>query len=62
MMDTLKKVLKVVAVVVAIAGVAYGVYVAVKKVMDKKKQVSDTEENYVSCSCYDEEFVSDTVA
>ena len=51
----LKKVLKVVAIVVAVAGVIAGVYFAVKKYLEKKNQVADCEENYVSCSCCEAE-------
>ena len=59
----MKKVLKVIAVISAIAGVAAAVYFAVKKIADKKAaNTGNTEENYVSCSCCDEEFISETVA
>lgn len=50
-MDCLKKILKVVAIITAVAGVAAGVYFAVKKFLDKKNAAADCEENYVSCSC-----------
>ncbi len=58
----MKKVLKVLAIITAIAGVAAAVYFAVKKFMEKKQQIGNTEENYVSCSCCDEEFTSEVVA
>ncbi len=50
-MDCLKKVLKIVGIIVAIAGVAAGIYFAVKKFLEKKNSTADCEENYVSCSC-----------
>ncbi len=57
----MKKFLKVLAVVAAIAGAAAAIYVAVTKFMEKKQKIGNTEENYVSCSCFDEDFVSETV-
>lgn len=51
----LKKVLKIVAIVIAVAGVIAGVYFAVKKYLEKKNQAADCEENYVSCSCCEAE-------
>lgn len=60
-MDFIKKLLKVLAVVAAIAGVAAAIYYAVNKFMAKKKAIPHDEyENYVSCSCCDDEFVSET--
>lgn len=57
----MKKVLKVLAIVAAIAGVAAAIYIAVTKFMEKKQQIGNTEENYVSCSCFDEELTSEEV-
>ena len=57
----MKKVLKVLAIVAAIAGVAAAIYVAVTKFMEKKQKIGNTEENYVSCSCFDEVFASEEV-
>ncbi len=54
----MKKFLKVLAIVAAIAGVATAVYVAVTKFMEKKQKIGNTEENYVSCSCFDDEFAT----
>lgn len=58
----MKKVLKILAIVAAIAGACAAVYVIVTKFMEKKQRIGNTEENYVSCSCFDEDFVSETVA
>lgn len=58
----MKKLLKVLAIVAAIAGACAAVYVIVNKIMEKKQRIGNTEENYVSCSCFDEDFVSETVA
>lgn len=60
-MDTVKKILKVFAVIAAIAAAAGAVYYAVNKFMAKKKALPHDEyENYVSCSCVDDEFVKET--
>ncbi len=53
-MDTFKKVMKIIGIIAAVAGVAAGIYFAVTKIMDRKK-CCDSEENYVSCSCCDSE-------
>ena len=59
----MKKALKVIAIIAAIAGAAFGAYVLVKQYVDSKKVVIGNDaENYVSCSCCDETFVSETVA
>lgn len=59
----MKKVFKVIAVLAAIAGAAFAAYVIVKKYVDSKKVVIGNDaENYVSCSCCDDNFVSETVA
>lgn len=50
-MDCVKKVIKVIAIILAVVAAAVGIYFAVKKVLDKKKAEADCEENYVSCSC-----------
>ena len=57
----MKKVLKVLAIVAAIAGVAAAIYFAVTKFMEKKQKIGNIEENYVSCSCFDEELTSEEV-
>ena len=50
----MKKALKVIGIIVAVAGAAAAIYFAVKKYLDKKHAVADCEENYVSCSCCEE--------
>ena len=51
----MKKALKIIGIVLAVAGVIAGIVFAVKKYLDKKNQVADCEENYVSCSCCEAE-------
>ena len=59
----MKKVLKVIGIIAAVAGAIFGVYVIGKKYVDSKKVVIGNDaENYVSCSCCDDNFVSETVA
>ena len=59
----MKKVLKVIGIIAAVAGAIFGVYVIVKKYVDSKKVVIGNDaENYVSCSCCDDNFVSEAVA
>ena len=59
----MKKALKVIAIIAAIAAVAVAAYVIIKKYVDSKKVVIGNDaENYVSCSCCDDTFVSETVA
>ena len=59
----MKKVLKVIGIIAAVAGAIFGVYVIVKKYVDSKKVVIGNDaEHYVSCSCCDDNFVSETVA
>ena len=59
----MKKVLKVIGIIAAVAGAIFGVYVIVKKYVDSKKVVIGNDaENYVSCSCCYDNFVSETVA
>lgn len=53
------KVLKIVAICVAVAAAIAGIIVIVKKLADKKKSATSDEENYVSCSC-EEEFSAET--
>ena len=51
----MKKALKIIGIVLAVAGVIAGIVFAVKKYLDKKNQAADCEENYVSCSCCEAE-------
>lgn len=64
-MKTFKKIVKIVAVVLAIAAAVAGIYVAVTKIIEKKKaKNADDRVNYVSCSSLegDYDFISETVA
>lgn len=54
----MKKALKVIGIIIAVAGVIAGVYFAVKKYLEKKNRAADCEENYVSCSCCEAEAVA----
>lgn len=59
----MKKALKVIAIIAGIAAVAVAAYVVIKKYVDSKRVVIGNDaENYVSCSCCDDAFVSETVA
>lgn len=58
----MKKVLKALGIIITIAGALAAAYVVITKLMNKKQAIADPEENYVSCSCLDEEFISETVA
>ena len=51
-MDKAKKIIKIIAIIIAVAA-AVGIAFAVKKIIDKKKAAADEPENYVSCSCCD---------
>ena len=53
-MCTFKKILKIIGIVMAVAGAVAGIYFAVTKILECKKS-SEGEENYVSCSCFDDE-------
>ncbi len=62
-MEKFKKILKIVAIIVAITAAIAGIYVAVTKIIEKKKiKNADDRENFVSCSCEDVDFISETVA
>ncbi len=59
----MKKALKIIAIIAGIAAIAVAAYVIIKKYVDSKRVVIGNDaENYVSCSCCDETFVSETVA
>ena len=60
-MENFKKVLKVLCVISDIAAAIAGIYVAVNKLIEKKNaKDADNRENYVSCSCFDKDFISET--
>ncbi len=62
-MDTFKKIAKIVAIVTAVVAAVAGIYVAITKLIEKKNaKDADSRENYVSCSCFDGDFISETVA
>ena len=46
----------------AIAAAAAAVYVIISKIKAKNAPQGYDEDNYVSCSCLDEDFISETVA
>ena len=59
----MKKTLKVIAIIVGIAAVAIAAYILIKKYVDSKRVVIGNDaEIYVSCSCCDDTFVSETGA
>ncbi len=53
MCDTLKKILKIVGIIAAIAGVAVAVYMIIKKFCPKCKANDADKCDYVSCSCFE---------
>lgn len=55
MCDTIKKIIKFVGIIAAIAAAVAGVYYLVTKVLPCKNCGEDEAEDYVSCSCCDEE-------
>ena len=58
----MKKVLKVIGINAAIAAAAAANYVFESKIKAKNAPQGYDEDNYVSCSCLDEDFISETVA
>lgn len=59
----MKKAIKVFAVIFGIVAIATAAYVLIKKYVDSKRVVIGNDaENYVSVSCCDDSFVSETVA
>ena len=61
-MFQMKKVLKIIAFITAIAGAAAAVYVILQKIKARDAHTGYDEENYVSCSCLEDEFTAETVA
>jgi hypothetical protein len=57
----MKKVLKIIGIISAIVAAAAAIYVIVQKIKAKNDPQGYDEDNYVSCSCLDEDFVSETV-
>ncbi|NMP37472.1 MAG: hypothetical protein GX051_05030 [Clostridiales bacterium] len=58
----MKKLFKVLAILAAIAGAIAAAYVVITKIKEKNAPKGYDEENYVSCSCLDDDFISETVA
>ena len=52
-MDKAKKIIKIVAIIIAVAAAVVGIAFAVKKIIDKKKAAADEPEKYVTFSCCD---------
>ena len=60
-MEKFKKIAKIVAIIATIAAAVVGAYIAVTKLIEKKNaKDADNRENYVSCSCFDGDFISET--
>ena len=53
---------KIIGIIAGIAAAAAAIYVVVQKIKAKNEPQGYDEDNYVSCSCLDEDFVSETVA
>ena len=58
----MKMFFKFLGVLAAIAAAAAAVYVVLQKVKAKNTPESYDEDNYVSCSCLEDDFISETVA
>ena len=58
----MKKFFKFLGVLAAIAAAAAAVYVVIEKIKEKNAPQGYDEDNYVSCSCLDDDFVSETVS
>ncbi len=58
----MKKFLKVLGIITAIVAAAAAIYVVVQKIKAKNAPEGYDEDNYVSCSCLDDDFISETVA
>ena len=57
----MKSFFKVLGVLAAIAAVAAAIYVVLQKVKAKNTPESYDEDNYVSCSCLEDDFISETM-
>ena len=51
----MKKALKIVGIILAVAAAAAGIYFAITKIKAKKAAAANDEECYVSCSCCEAE-------
>lgn len=58
----MKKFFKVLGIIASIAAFAAAVYVVIEKIKAKNAPQGYDEDNYVSCSCLDDDFCSETVA
>ena len=58
----MKKFFKFLGVLAAIAAAAAAVDVVIEKIKAKNAPQGYDEDNYVSCSCLDDDFVSETVS
>lgn len=58
----MKKFFKFLGILAAIAAAAAAVYVVIEKIKAKNAPRGYDEDNYVSCSCLDDDFVSETVS
>ena len=60
-METFKKVMKIIGIITAVVAAIVGIYVVVTKAIERKnKKDEDPRENYVSCSCFDADFVTES--
>ena len=60
-MEKFKKVVKIISIIAAVVGAIAGIYAVVTKLIEKKNtKDADNRENYVSCSCFDKDFISET--
>ena len=60
-MDTFKKIAKIIAIITAIVAAVVAAYIAIQKLIEKKNaKDADNRENYVSCACFDGDFISET--
>lgn len=58
----MKKLFKIIGILAAIAAAAAAVYVVLEKLKAKTDPKGYDEDNYVSCSCLDDDFTSETKA
>lgn len=57
------KALKIIGLLILAAGAAFAAYIVIKNYVESKRVVIGNDaENYVSCSCCDDDFISETVA